>query len=85
MSFTVPPVVTPMIVSGVTTSLVQNTTYALPSKNVWVQSSATIQVSLDGSNWADVTASTTGVHVVAPFIRNTSSSTGIVIMVKILS
>lgn len=80
-----PPVVTQMITSGVTNTMTQNVTYALPSKNMWVQSSAVIQGSLDGSNWSDISATTTGVHVVVPFIRNTNTSTGTIVMAKVLS
>jgi len=80
-----PPVVTVMITTGITNTLTQNTTYALPSKSVWLQSSAVIQTSLDATNWTDVAASTTGVHIVAPFVRQTSSTTGVVVMAKIIS
>lgn len=80
-----PPVATPMVTTGVTNILTENVTYAVPSKNVWVQASATVQGSLDASNWTDVTAATTGVHWVYPFIRNTNTSTGTIVMMKILS
>lgn len=80
-----PPVVTQMLVSGITNILTQNVIYALPARNVWLQTSVVIQTSLDGSNFTDVAASTTGVHVVAPFIKNTNSSTGAIAIIKILS
>lgn len=87
MSTVVPPIVVVMLTTGITNIMTQNVIYALPSKSAWIQSDAVIQTALSMTTTAftDVAASTTGVHTSAPFIRQTNTSTGVTIMVKLIS
>lgn len=65
---------TQAISAGVPTTITQNVAYALPSPSCWMQSSAVVETSLDGSTWAAVSASTTGVQTAAVFVRCTTAN-----------
>lgn len=55
-------------------TIAQNVVHALPSMAVHLQSSAVVETSLDGSTWAAVSASTTGVTLAALFVRCTTAN-----------
>lgn len=66
---------------GPSNALVQNTTYALPARQVRLMSGAVIQISLDNSAFSDVAASTTGADVTALFVKCTTGATVCVVKV----
>ena len=58
------------LMPGVTATLVQNRSYALPARVVRVTSSLAVQISLDETTWTALTgADTTGIETSAPFLR----------------
>lgn len=63
---------TGLISVGVPTTITQNIVYALPTKQVLVNSSLAVQVSLDGTTWTNLTgAETSGAVTGQTFIRCT--------------
>jgi len=60
---------------GPTNTLTQNIAYALPARQVRLMSVAVLQVSVDGSNYTDVAATTTGTDVTAVFAKCTTGDT----------
>lgn len=69
---------TSSILIGPTHTLTQNTAYALPARQVRVMSTAVLQVSIDGSSYADVAATTTGTDVTAVFAKCTTGNAVVV-------
>lgn len=68
---------------GVPTLVTQTTAYALPPVIVHVTSSASVDVSADGSSWSNLTnSSTIGAFTSGAFIRSTTSTTCTIICKK---
>lgn len=64
-------------------TLAQSTSYALPPCVTYIQSSQTIDVSLDNSTWVALSGTTTGsIVTAAQFVRCTSSTTCVVSVKK---
>jgi hypothetical protein len=70
---------TSVMVIGVEMALTQNAIYNAPARAVAFLSSAVIEQSLDNSTYVAVTASTTGMTLIAPYIRCTGVTTCIAI------
>lgn len=66
------------ITIGPVHALAQTTSYALPARAVYLQAMNVIEVSIDGSTFAAVTASTTGTLVTGVFVKCTSGTTQLV-------
>jgi hypothetical protein len=64
---------TTLLTTGVSNSIAQTTSYALPAIVVHLQSTVAVELSPDGSTWALVTASTTGVQTAAVAVRCTTA------------
>jgi len=67
------------IFAGVPATLTQNVTFALPSQSMWLQASAAVETSLDGSTWAVLANSTTGAQTSAPFVRCTTANATVMV------
>lgn len=63
---------------GPTNTFVQDTVYALPARQVRLQSTIALQTSIDNSTWTSVAASTTGVDVTAVFVKCTTGAAVVV-------
>jgi hypothetical protein len=63
---------------GPAATLVQSTVYALPARQVRIQSTIALETSIDNSTWTAVAASTTGVDVTAVFARCTTGAAVVV-------
>lgn len=59
--------------------LTQNAVYTAPARFVKFQSSAVVQVSMDNSTFVDVAASTTGMDLIAPYVKCTGVTTCVAI------
>jgi hypothetical protein len=60
---------------GIVAVMPQTTAFALPSKTpVMIQSSAALELSIDGVTFTSVTATTTGTTTVAGFARCTTGT-----------
>jgi hypothetical protein len=60
-------------------TITQNIAYALPARNVRIQSGAAVQVSLDSTTgFTALSASTTGVETSMPFVKCTTANTTII-------
>lgn len=68
-----------VISSGYVHTLLQNIVYSTPPKRAFILSDTVLEQSLDNSSYARVTATTTGVEIVAPFVRCTSSDAIVII------
>lgn len=66
---------TEVLSAGLTHLLVEDRVYATPASRHFLQSTDVVETSIDGSTWTAVTASTTGIENVAPFVRCTNSTT----------
>jgi hypothetical protein len=70
---------TPLISGGPWVTIAQNVIYALPSRQVYIQSNVAIESSIDGTTFTALTgANTTGVLTSATFIRSTLGPANIV-------
>lgn len=69
---------TQSLMIGPVTQLTQNIAYALPARQVRLQSTAVLQVSIDGSSYSDLTATTTGTDVTAVFVKCTTGTCNVV-------
>lgn len=69
-----------VISSGYVHTLIQDSIYSTPSKRAFILSDTVLEQSLDNSTYTRVTATTTGVEIVAPFIRCTTSDA--IVMIK---
>ena len=65
---------TSILSAGSAHSITQNVVYALPPQAVFIHSTVALEVSVDGTNFAAVTATTTGVTVGAMFVRCTTAA-----------
>ena len=63
---------------GPAQDMTQNVVYALPARQVRLMAVDVIQVSVDGSAYSDVAASTTGTDVTAVFTKCTTGNTVVV-------
>lgn len=69
---------TPGILIGPAATLTQNVVYALPAREVNVMSTRVLQVSVDGSAYSDVAATTTGTALTGVFVKCTTGSAVVV-------
>ncbi len=70
---------TQLLSVGYPITILEDVVYALPSKAVFLKSDAALEVSVDNDTWAALTGATTGVEVVAGWVRCTSASTQVII------
>jgi len=71
------------ITLGVPTTLVAGTVYALPSKRVFIHSSADVQVSNDSTTgFVTLASSTTGVETAALFVQTVSTTAAATLVAK---
>lgn len=64
---------------GLTNALTQNAVYSAPARAVQFLSNAVVQQSMDNVTYADVAASTTGMTLIAPYIKCTGVTTCVAI------
>lgn len=69
------------VLIGPTHTLTQNVVYALPARQVRLQSTAVLQTSIDGSTYTDVAGTTTGADVTAVFAKCTTGAAVVVVRV----
>ncbi len=69
------------LMPGVPTAISQTTSYALPSRGVFIMATVACELSADGTTFVTQAATTTGVGVTgAAFVRCTTSTTCVVIV-----
>lgn len=68
----------PSLLIGPAATLTQNIVYALPARQVRLQSTRVLQTSVDGSTYTDVAGTTTGADVTAVFTKCTTGSAVVV-------
>lgn len=64
---------TTLLTTGVSNAIAQTTSYALPAVTVYLQSTVAVELSPDGSTFALVAASTTGIQTAALAVRCTTA------------
>lgn len=64
---------TTLLTTGVSNTIAQTTSYALPAGTVLIMSSVAVELSVDNTNWVNVAATTTGVPTSARFVRCTTA------------
>jgi hypothetical protein len=64
---------TTLLTTGVSNSIAQTTSYALPAVTVLLQSTVAVELSPDGSTFTLVAASTTGIQTCALAVRCTTA------------
>jgi hypothetical protein len=62
------------LTAGSTYTMTQNVVYGIPSRVVFIHSSAVLQTSLDNSSYSDLAATTTGTQLVDPFVKCTTGN-----------
>ena len=70
---------TPSLMFGVPTVIAQTTAYALPPTVCFIQSTTALEVSVDGTTYVTLTASTTGTTTGATFVRCTTAPTTVIV------
>ena len=69
---------TQSLLIGPAATLTQNIVYALPARQINIMSTRVLQISVDGSSYADVAATTTGTAVTGVFTKCTTGSAVVV-------
>lgn len=70
---------TQSLMSGVPTVIAQTTAYALPPRGCFIQSTVALEVSVDGTTYVTLAASTTGAQTGATFVRCTTAPTTVIV------
>lgn len=67
-----------LILIGPVITLLQNIIYALPARSCFILAGAVIQVSLDGTTFANLVGSNVGIQTSAIFVRCATGDTSFV-------
>lgn len=64
---------TTLLTTGVSNTIAQTTSYALPATANFIMSSVAVELSVDNTTWVLQTATTTGLQTAARFVRCTTA------------